>query len=204
MNWYKKSSYSGEYWINKYGIEFADGNVGSETHESIVLRTIVNEHDIEYENWMDNESSQEELIEQGFTQQELEILGGRESAVDYAIKEWGWIAVRGKYVDAWLLDESTISRLSSGLSDISEDNGIEDIEEEEFEIMEHSTKIYIHDVPWKDIYLEGIQKHKMNKHQGLAPKTNKPAYPWMAQPIEKGVGLRDAKKYNNKTYGSKK
>lgn len=206
-NWYKQYNIIkvsnivnvGEYWIPEYGQPiFADGDVGSENHRTIVIGKILSGHDIDIDAIDIYETTDEEFEERGLTNEEIRLIRdvNHSGAVEYAMKNWNWIAIRRHSVDIWRLDDNSIRRLSRGLSDILEGCGVgdENIDNVKFEIYEYSTGAFLPEVKWADIYFDKINELKMSKHRGLAPKTQIPSY---ALPVvQKGVGLRDARKYN--------
>lgn len=66
---------------------------------------------------------------------------GFSDARDYAMKNFGWKAVRGNYIDTWTLTKNDFGTIYRGLGDILEQEGVgeEEDDEEEFTITNHST-----------------------------------------------------------------
>lgn len=70
---------------------------------------------------------------------------------DYAMKNWGWKAVRGNSIQTWHLTSSDMRSIANGLYDIVGEVGGEEEEEEEFSIEIMSNHKYFSGIPMKVI-----------------------------------------------------
>lgn len=91
----------------------------------------------------DNYQSAFELIakKENIDNDLLAVAEGLADARDYAMKNWGWKAVRGNYVDTWTLNQNDFKNIYQGLGEIMEGEGIEEEEGDQikFIIYNHST-----------------------------------------------------------------
>lgn len=148
---------TGEYWITESGnVQFADGDVGDQNHESIVIGilgsqisdalgvyddseyfdmnylydTVVQQKREEYmmpeEDYDDNEVFSKALEEAGVSNEEFSIVGGSGDAREFAVKNWGWKALRGHHVDTWTYTERDRRAIASGIGEILEQEGMYD------------------------------------------------------------------------------
>ena len=90
-----------------------------------------------------NKLAKNALTELGMTEQEINIVEGREDAREYGI-ELGWKRIRGNNIETWNLTENDLKQIADGIYDI--ENEIKD--EEEFDIDVRSNKVFYSNVPW--------------------------------------------------------
>ena len=90
-----------------------------------------------------NKLAKNALTELGMTEQEINIVEGREDAREYGI-ELGWKRIRGNNIETWNLTENDLKQITDGIYNI--ENEIKD--EEEFDIDVRSNKMFYSNVPW--------------------------------------------------------
>jgi len=55
------------------------------------------------------------LLNMGISQDEINILKDREDPRNYAMKNWGWVRIQDKYVQAWIINPQILKNISNGL-----------------------------------------------------------------------------------------
>lgn len=122
MNWYKISQgVYGEWWITDTGdVLFADGDTGDKNHEYYVIEQIIGNY-FEMDSidspdiYTIQKMSDQELLQKGMNQEEVNVVKGRKEARDYAMQQWGWIRVADKYAQAWNITSEILGRIANGL-----------------------------------------------------------------------------------------
>jgi hypothetical protein len=161
----------GEYWIQNGHVEFADGDTGDSNHEMIANNHVIyqfadniialaketgiptenayryGEYDSEVivdildnlEKYLKKDNVMQHL---GCNQEAYAILQGGGDSRLYVMKYEGWIAIRSNNIELFGYDEQKRKELVSGLSEILEDEGIDESvppEEIEFWFDDHKT-----------------------------------------------------------------
>ena len=192
----------GEYWIVNGSIEFADGDIGDQNHESIARHHIQMKYSDEIINLADEmdisierrEPDICDILDQIHEKYSEEKQVGRFQADSYIIKELGidrkiysmlcggspgtylmeyeeWIAVRGMNIELWAYNERKRKSLANGISEILEQEGIEETEELEFAI--------------HDFTKEGVKYVTLADIENVQPRMTKPQLASVG-----GVGLQ--------------
>jgi len=121
MNWYKLAQIYGEWWITNTGdVLYADGDTGDYNHEAYVLEAIIgNRFDLDDEETPDFYEFEnvpiEELQKAGMSQDEIDVIYRKTDGREFAMKNWGWVRVADKYVQAWFLTGAILKNIANGL-----------------------------------------------------------------------------------------
>lgn len=114
-----------EYWIDDSGQAlFADGDIGDQNHEAIVIEQILYNNGIDQT--MENvyEMSNEDLLERGLSQEELDCVRGKIDARDYGMKHFGWARIIGTSAQVYTLSPKVLSNLADGWYEIFGENAM--------------------------------------------------------------------------------
>ncbi len=160
----------GEFWIFNGSVQFADGDVGDYNHEGLAIQHVFSAHienivDLAEElgleaaapdNFGDIDTeAASEIVHQIFSQNNneqfimgklnvnrecLHILMGGGDAVSYVMQYENWIAVRGNNIELFGYNDNKRKSLLSGLEEILDSEGIENVPSEQIELTIHDHK----------------------------------------------------------------
>jgi hypothetical protein len=120
---------------------------------------LIKPQDIVYEGMVE-----EELLKEGFSQEEISAAEGRGDLRLFAIKNWGWKRVMNNQIETYTLTDNDLNVISKGLSDIvqndEEGNSLWNIES-------INPRQYLQNIPLKyiDMGMQGIQAYTENINQ---------------------------------------
>jgi len=99
-----------------------------------LIKDFIEEKGIDPDEVDEDEIFYNALEQNGVTDEEIAIAEGRGNARVYAMKNWGWKAVRGHHVESWTLTPRDMQIIARGIEDVlDQEGGIEDENEDEME-----------------------------------------------------------------------
>lgn len=116
----KTAQVYGEYWIDESGRSmYADGDVGEYDHSTHVREQIASDYFemSETDLYEIMNMSDEELSAKGMSPEEINVIKDREDPRTYAMKNWGWVRIQDKYVQAWVITSTILKNIAEGLFD---------------------------------------------------------------------------------------
>jgi hypothetical protein len=79
-------------------------------------------------------------------------------AREYALENWGWQRVKGNTVETYTLTHDDMSNMASGLSDVLEEEGVDDDADPTFTLYVMSNQKYFTEVPYSVIQSGDVSK----------------------------------------------
>lgn len=117
----KKIAISGEWWIIDGAPFFADAEIGDYNHSGVVIEHILNFHDLDTETTDIDNFDDNELLEKGLTQEEINVVRDRIDPREYGLKHLGWKRINGNNIQTQTLTQDDLRDIVNGLFDIDED-----------------------------------------------------------------------------------
>lgn len=158
--YFKKTSMiktSQEFWINDSGQSlFADGDIGDQNHEGIVIDQILYNNGIDPTMEDFNEMSDQELLSRGLSQEELDCVRGKIDARDYGMKHFGWARIMGTNAQVFSLSSKTMSNLADGWYEIFGEDAMN--LNYTIEVGPPGQTIIYEDIPWVVIESDDISQ----------------------------------------------
>ena len=129
------SAILGEYWIYADGtVDYSDGDIGADNHETMAIRhaqcrvahVLDRTFDLDQD---DFEAFMADIPPSPETRAQLhdlppgllDVAHGRGDARAYAMRQWGWVWVRGDTIVAWRITPTVLRTIATGVANILEE-----------------------------------------------------------------------------------
>lgn len=149
INWFRLACFNkelfrlaairGEWWIMDGQAQFADAEVGDMNHSGYVIEHILSQHDFDSDTTDLTELTDEQLVEAGLIQEEIDVVRDRVDPREYGMKNLGWKRVAGNNIQTQTLTFDDLRAIGNGIYDI--DDEVKDNEEFYIEVMGNN-KLY--------------------------------------------------------------
>jgi hypothetical protein len=136
---FKLSEIRGEWWIIDGFAIFADAEIGDMNHSGVVIEHILGQHDLDPDRVDVDKLTDEQLLENGLNQEEIDVVRDRVDPRDYGMKHLGWKRVAGNNIQTNTLTFDDLREIGNGIYDM--DSEIKDDEEFYIEVL-GNRKIY--------------------------------------------------------------
>jgi hypothetical protein len=148
---------SQEYWVDDLGMTFfADGDIGDQNHAGVIIDQILYSHDIDPTIENVDAMTNEELLERGLSQEELNYVRGNLDPRDYGMKYLGWARIVGTTAQVYTISPRILSNLASGWYDIFGEEAMNLTYT--IEVGPPGQSVVYEDIPWEVIDSEDISQ----------------------------------------------
>jgi len=119
--------------------------VDFESFQEDFVKEIIKDKGLDPEEVDENEVFAQGLKEEGVEEDEIDfVTRGNYNATMYAMKIWGWKAIRGHHVESWTLTPNDMQIIAKGIDEILEQEGNYEDTDDDDENLEFTVSYYQH------------------------------------------------------------